>query len=454
MPNPQDPIDAPAPKHVLVIGAGPAGLMAAEALAEAGVQVDVCDAMPSVGRKFLLAGKGGLNLTHAEGAESFLGRYREHAPVVAPWLEAFGPAAIRDWAAGLGVSTFVGSSGKVFPEGMKAAPLLRAWLRRLRAQGVRLHMRHRWTGTLVARRSPADGPDAAQAWTVDFDTPKGPVQLQADAVLLALGGGSWARLGSDGAWVPWLRQRGVAVAALQPANCGFDIGWSAHVAERHAGTPLKNVVLRFAPETAADGAPAPRFERLGEAVLTATGIEGNLVYAASGLLREAIAAHGHADVTLDLLPQRGEADLVTALARGRGSRSWPNHLREQTGLAGAQAALLREGLDAAAWTRLQQDAAALAHRIKALPLRLLAPRPIDEAISTAGGVVLSPGAAGVDAGLMLSALPGVYCAGEMLGWDAPTGGYLLTACLASGRWAARSMLARWGLSVPATAVPS
>ncbi len=446
MPNPQDLIDAPAPKHVLVIGAGPAGLMAAEALAEAGVQVDVCDAMPSVGRKFLLAGKGGLNLTHAENAESFLGRYREHAPVVAPWLEAFGPAAIRDWAAGLGVSTFVGSSGKVFPEGMKAAPLLRAWLRRLRVQGVRLHMRHRWTGVI--------GADAAGAWVADFETPKGPVQLHADAVLLALGGGSWARLGSDGAWVPWLRQRGVAVVALQPANCGFDIGWSAHVAERHAGTPLKNVVLRLAAETAADGAPAPRFERRGEAVITATGIEGNLVYAASGLLREAIAARGHADVTLDLLPQRSEADLVTALARGRGSRSWPNHLREQTGLAGAQAALLREGLDAADWTRLQHDAAALAHRIKALPLRLLAARPIDEAISTAGGVALSPEAAGVDEGLMLSAMPGVYCAGEMLGWDAPTGGYLLTACLASGRWAARSMLARWGRPEPAAVAPA
>lgn len=458
MPNPHDLIDSPAPKHVLVIGAGPAGLMAAEALAEAGMQVDVCDAMPSVGRKFLLAGKGGLNLTHAENAESFLGRYREHAPAVAPWLEAFGPAAIRDWAAGLGVSTFVGSSGKVFPEGMKAAPLLRAWLRRLRAQGVRLHMRHRWTGGLAARLAPPDGPDAtdaAQGWTVDFETPKGPVQRHADAVLLALGGGSWARLGSDGAWVPWLRQRGVAVAALQPANCGFDIGWSAHVAERHAGTPLKNVMLRLASETAAEGGTtAPRFERLGEAVITATGIEGNLVYAASGLLREAIAAHGHVDVTLDLLPQRSEADLVTALARGRGSRSWPNHLREQTGLAGAQAALLREGLDAAAWTRLQHDAAALAHRIKALPLRLLAPRPIDEAISTAGGVALPPEAAGVDERLMLSAMPGVYCAGEMLGWDAPTGGYLLTACLASGRWAARSMLARWGLSVPAIAVSS
>ena len=447
-------MDSPAPKRVLVIGAGPAGLMAAEVLAQAGVQVEVCDAMPSVGRKFLLAGKGGLNLTHAEDPAWFATRYGDYAPVLAPWLDAFGAQAIRDWAAGLGVSTFVGSSGKVFPEGMKAAPLLRAWLRRLRGQGAQLHMRNRWTGGLVR----VDQADGSTAWQLDFATPQGSVQRTADSVLFALGGGSWARLGSDGAWVPWLRERGVAVSTLQPANCGFDIGWSAHLAERHAGTPLKNVVLRFAgaPNTSPDTTEAPSallFERLGEAVLTATGIEGNLIYAASGLLRNAIALHGHADVTLDLLPHRSEADLVTALARGRGSRSWPNHLREQTGLAGAHAALLREGLDAAQWSVLQHDAAALARRIKALPLRLHAARPIDEAISSAGGVALPNEQGGVDESLMLRALPGVYCAGEMLAWDAPTGGYLLTACLASGRWAARAMLTRWGVSMPESATP-
>ncbi len=259
---------------------------------------------------------------------------------------------------------------------------------------------------------------------------------RADAVLLALGGASWARLGSDGAWLPWLAGAGVACQPLRPSNCGFDIGWSAHLAERHAGTPLKNVVLRVGGET--DEAPA--FERLGEAVISATGLEGSLVYAASALLRERIARDGHADLTLDLLPHRREADLAQALAKGRGSRSWPNHLKEQTSLSGAPAALLREGLDAAGWAALTQDPAAVARRIKRLPLRAVAPRPIDEAISTAGGVRIGPD--GADATLQLRALPGVHVAGEMLDWEAPTGGYLLSACLASGRWAATHLAAR------------
>lgn len=406
--------------RVIVVGAGPAGLMAAEVLAEGGVQVDVFDAMPSVGRKFLLAGKGGLNLTHAEPYERFVERYGMGGPQVRRWLEAFGPDDVREWAHGLNIPTFVGSSGKVFPHEMKAAPLLRAWLHRLRGLGVRFHQRHRWSGPLQRVES---------GWQLDFDTPKGSVSQRADAVLLALGGGSWARLGSDGAWQSPLMEQGVVVVPLQPANCGFDAaGWSAHLQERHAGAPLKGVRLKF----------GDHFDRLGEAVLTATGLEGNLVYAASSLLREAIAQTGHADITLDLLPQRSEADLVQALSKGRGARSMANHLKEHAGLHGVKAALLREGLDAAQWQALVHDPAALAARIKAWAVRLVATRPIDEAISTAGGVAFSA----LDEALMLQALPGVFCAGEMVAWDAPTGGYLLTACLASGRWAAQGLLRR------------
>ncbi len=432
-PEPHSTADAPAASspRVIVVGAGPAGLAAAEVLAAAGLQVDVHDAMPSVGRKFLLAGKGGLNLTHAEPAAHFIARYGQHADAVEPWLQAFDADAIRAWAAGLGIKTFVGSSGKVFPAEMKAAPLLRAWLHRLRVAGVRFHMRQRWDGSIT----PADG-----GWSLAFDTPDGRITAQADAVLLALGGASWARLGSDGAWLPWLQAAGVDCAALRPSNCGFDIGWSAHLAERHAGAPLKNVVLRVPGQSDDASGDAPAFERLGEAVVSATGLEGSLVYAASSLLRERIAADGHADFTLDLQPHRREADLAQALAKGRGSRSWPNHLKEQTSLSGAPAALLREGLDAAGWAALTQDPAAVARRIKRLPLRAVAPRPIDEAISSAGGVRIGPD--GADATLQLRALPGVYVAGEMLDWEAPTGGYLLSACLASGRWAATHLAQR------------
>jgi len=267
-------------------------------------------------------------------------------------------------------------------------------------------------------------------WQLSFETPKGEVTHEADAVLLALGGGSWARLGSDGAWQALLMAQGVAVTPLQPANCGFDVAaWSAHLRERHAGAPLKGVRLKF----------GDHFDRLGEAVLTATGLEGNLVYAASSLLREAILQTGQADITLDLLPQRSLEDLTQALSKGRGARSMANHLKEHAGLHGVKAALLREGLDAAQWAALMQDPAALAARIKAWPVRLVAMRPIDEAISTAGGVAFEA----LDEALMLKALPGVFCAGEMVAWDAPTGGYLITACLASGRWAAQGLL-RWG----------
>jgi len=399
----------------IVIGGGPAGLMAAQVLAPHGVAVDVYDAMPSVGRKFLLAGKGGLNLTHAEPFEPFLSRYGAARPWVQPWLQACGPEAVRAWAQGLGVATFVGTSGRVFPHDLKAAPLLRAWLHRLREAGVGFHARHRWTGW-----------DASGACC--FDTPQGPLTVQADATVLALGGASWPQLGSDGAWVPLLAAQGVRLAPLQAANCGFDVGWSAHLRQRFAGQPVKSVALDF---VASDGT---HFQRQGEFVLTATGIEGSLVYAASALLRDEIAAQGQARVHLNLLPGR-DADWVRAqVAHPRGSRSLSAHLKSRLGLYGAKTALLHEVLDPQAL----HDATHLAHAIQALPLLLKAPRPIAEAISSAGGVRQDA----LDAHLGLRARPGVFCAGEMLDWEAPTGGYLLTACLASGHAAAMGVLHR------------
>jgi uncharacterized flavoprotein (TIGR03862 family) len=421
---------------VAVIGAGPAGLMAAEVLAAAGVQVDVFDAMPSVGRKFLLAGKGGLNLTHSEPLELFRQRYGDQAEWVSGWLSGFAPQDLRDWADALGVATFVGSSGRVFPQEMKAAPLLRAWLHRLRAAGVRFHMRHRWQAGLAG--APAQSPTAsainptAPALSPTFATPQGSVTHPAEALLLALGGASWPQLGSDGAWLPAFEAAGIAVAPLQPANCGFDLAWSPHLAERYAGEPLKNVRLHV------EDSQGRVFDRLGECVLTATGLEGQLVYAASSLLREEIARQGSAAFTLDLLPDQSLAALRTALAKGRAARSMANHLREQAKLSGVKAGLLREGLGAEAWNQQSRDADWLAQRIKALPLVALAARPIAEAISSAGGVR----AAALDEHLMLRRHPGCFCAGEMLDWEAPTGGYLLTAALASGR-AAGFGAARW-----------
>lgn len=416
---------APTPLRVAIVGGGPAGLMAAEALLAGGASVDLYDAMPSVGRKFLLAGKGGLNLTHSEPMDAFTGRYGDRAATVAPWLAALPPQALRDWAAALGIQTFVGTSGRVFPAEMKAAPLLRAWLHRLRAAGLRLHMRHRWLGW------PADKSGDAPT-RLRFAAPAGEVVVDADAVLLALGGASWPQLGSDGAWAPHLAGRGVAVAPLRPANCGFDVGWSAYFAQRFAGAPMKSVRLKFD-----DGRGAP-FDKQGEFVVTATGIEGSLVYAASARLREAIATDGRATLQLDLLPGRSTEQLATALAKGRAARSLPNHLKEHAGLEGVKAALLREALSAEELTRLvAHDPADLARRLKAWPVTVTAPRPLAEAISTAGGVRF----AALDSNAMLRALPGVFVAGEMLDWEAPTGGYLLSACFASGLVAARGMLA-------------
>jgi uncharacterized flavoprotein (TIGR03862 family) len=398
--------------------------MAAESLQQAGLCVHVYDAMPSVGRKFLLAGKGGLNLTHSEAMERFTTRFGVRAAAVAPWLQVFGPEALRAWARALGIETFVGTSGRVFPTEMKAAPLLRAWLHRLRhpASGtpVQFHMRHRWTAWSRA---------SSGGWQLGFDAPQGAVQVQADAVVLALGGASWPRLGSDGAWVPLLQHAGVEVAALRPANCGFDIqgGWSAHFSQHFAGAALKSVAIHVPDPGAED------FVRQGEFVATATGIEGSLVYAAAHLLRDAIAHHGEAVLHLDLLPAWTPERVLREVAHPRGTRSLSGHLKGRLGLAGVKTALLYESLSRAQ----MQEPATLAATIKRLPLRLSSARPLAEAISTAGGVRLES----LDANLMVRALPGVAVAGEMLDWEAPTGGYLLTASMASGRVAADGVVA-------------
>ena len=415
--------------------------MAAEALANAGVRVQVFDSMPSVGRKFLLAGKGGLNLTHSEPSETFNERYGARQQVVAGLLEDFGAAELRAWAQELGVETFIGTSGRVFPSDLKAAPLLRAWLQRLRSQGVQFHMRHRFMG-----------------WSAEgallFATPGGNTLVQARSTVLALGGASWARLGSDGAWVPLLAERNVDVAPLQPANCGFDVlaqgpqgetrrdflralvgqepeqttGWTPHFVERFAGQPLKTVALNF------QDSNGQRFARRGEFVVTATGVEGSLVYAVSALLRDEIAAHGSATFTLDLLPDHSAERVLTEVRHPRGTRSLSSHLKSRLHLEGVKMGLLYEHLGKDGLG----DAAVMATSIKALPITVVAPRPIDEAISTAGGVTFEA----MNAALMLQAVPGVFCAGEMLDWEAPTGGYLLTACMSSGKRAGQGA-AQW-----------
>ena len=396
---------------VAVIGGGPAGLMAAQVAAQAGCSVRLFDAMPSVGRKFLLAGKGGLNLTHSEGPEAFASRYGARRPAIEALLKDFDSQALRDWAHRLGVETFVGTSGRVFPKDMKAAPLLRAWLQQLRhpqqGQPVQFHMRHRWTG-----------------WSDDgalqFDTPQGPVLQRARSVVLALGGGSWARLGSDGAWVGLLAGMGVKVAPLLPSNCGFDVkgGWSTHFSSRFAGQPFKSVAISVA---TTDGRA---FQRKGEFVATETGVEGSLIYAASALLRDDILQTGSAKFSLDLLPDFSLERVLKECKHPRGSRSLSSHLKSRLSLDGIKMGLLyelctKETLD---------NPDALAQAIKELSLTLQAARPLDEAISSAGGVVFEA----MTPGLMLEQLPGVFCAGEMLDWEAPTGGYLLQASFASG----------------------
>jgi uncharacterized flavoprotein (TIGR03862 family) len=442
-------------KQVAIIGAGPAGLMAAEVLSNAGVQVHIYDAMPSAGRKFLLAGIGGLNLTHSEPLEPFLTRFYERKEHLAQVINAQPATQLGAWAKGLGIDTFVGTSGRVFPTDMKAAPLLRAWLHRLRTNGVQFHMRHRWTGwndegALKFEKTTAGSVDLATQSASDAtknsttsDSSAQPtasarsvqhITVQADATVLALGGASWQRLGSDGAWVPWLRAKGIDIADLQPANCGFDVtvngtnnsksGWSEHFTTKYAGQPFKTVAIHI---------EGTDFHRQGEFVATQTGVEGSLIYAASKLLRERIATHGSAIFHLDLLPQWDATKVLREVAHPRGSRSLSSHLSSRLNLEGIKLNILYELLGKDAMNNPQQLAAA----IKSLPITVTATRPIDEAISTAGGIRFEA----MTAQYMLNKLPGVFCAGEMLDWEAPTGGYLLTAAMATGRAAGEGALA-------------
>ena len=400
-------------KTVAIVGGGPAGLMAAEVISKhPSVKVEVYDSMSSLGRKFLMAGKSGLNLTHAEPFEKFVSRYGERRTEIEPMLKMFGPDDLRDWAHGLGIETFVGTSRRVFPVGMKASPLLRAWLKRLDESGVKFHLRHRWTGTVTTN---------SNSNMLVFQTPNGDITVNAHAAVLALGGGSWSRLGSDGAWTTWLRQAGAEVELLRPANCGFDVGWSEHFRQRYDGHPIKSVVLSFG-----------SFRQRGEFIVTKEGVEGSLVYAASALLRDEIEKKGRAVMLLDLVPDRTHDWLVGKLSRPRGSRTMASHLEKTVGLKGVKAGLLHEFLSKEDFANVES----LAHFIKDLPVPLIATRPLDEAISSAGGVKFES----LDEHLMLRSLPGVFCAGEMLDWEAPTGGYLITACMASGYAAGHGVL--------------
>lgn len=401
---------------VAVIGGGPAGLMAADLLSRSGVKVDLYDAMPSVGRKFLMAGKGGMNITHSEPIEKFLSRYGSRRKFIEPMFAAFGPEALRRWLHELGIDTFIGTSGRVFPIDMKAAPLLRAWLHRLRLAGVIFHMRHQWSGWVEGRQ---DMPC--------FITPAGVYKIKADAVVLALGGGSWARLGSTGAWVPLLADRGIVVEPLRPSNCGFIVDWSEYFRSRYAGQPLKTIQIAFLDS---EGSPV---HQSGECVVTDYGIEGGLIYALSASLREQIAATGAAVIHLDLAPDKALSFLIDRLSQSRGKLSMANHLRKRLGIEGVKAGLLREVLSAEDLA----DPVRLCAAIKGLPIKLMATRPLDEAISSAGGVVFEA----LDERLMSQSMPGVFCVGEMLDWEAPTGGYLLTACFASGYLAGTGVLA-------------
>lgn len=398
---------------VAVVGGGPAGLMAAEVLIQNGVNVEVFDAMPSVGRKFLMAGKGGMNISHSEPGSRFCERYGQRSEKIAPLLLQFGQEALIDWAHQLGIETFVGSSGRVFPADMKAAPLLREWLQRLRSAGVVFHVRHRWLGW-------------KEAGQLYFQTLTGEKTVSAHAVVFALGGGSWAKLGSDGAWVDPFRQQGVEVALLKPSNCGFNVAWSDYFSRRHAGDPVKPVCLSFT------DVAGQQHRQQGEFNITADGVEGGLIYALSSPIREVIAQSKSAEIYLDLVPEISVQHLVDKLAQPRGKNSLANHLRKKIGIKGVKVGLLHEILNKDDYAHPNR----LAEKIKALPIQLLSPRPLDEAISSAGGVLFEA----LDERLMIKKMPGVFCAGEMLDWEAPTGGYLLTACWSTGYAAGQGVL--------------
>ncbi len=394
-------------KSIAIIGGGPSGLMAAEILSQHFVKVDVYDLMPSLARKFLMAGKSGLNITHSEPYPLFVTRFGNKQHNLMPYLNQFTPNDLRAWVSGLGIETFIGSSGRVFPKEMKASPLLRAWLQRLQQNGVTFHTRHRWIG-----------------WHNDllvFDSPQGKIELKTDATILALGGASWPKLGSRGDWVTWLEKEGVAIKPFQPANCGFTVNWSAPFSEKFQGQPIKSVVLSF-----------KNFKQQGEFVVTKNGVEGSLIYSASDKLRDEILTKGSATLTLDLAPDWSKEKLMAALMRPRGSRTMTSHIKKTIGLPGIKIGLLYEFI---AKENLN-DIEKLADTIKVLPIPLNAPLPITTAISSSGGISFAE----LDANLMLHKLPGVFCAGEMLDWEAPTGGYLLTACLATGKAAGRGVL--------------
>lgn len=404
-----DIFDTSPTKTVAIIGGGPAGLMAAEEIASAGHHVSVYDAMPSVGRKFLLAGVGGMNITHAEPAEDFRARYSANSQFINT-LKQFDSVALRHWVHGLGIETFVGTSGRVFPADMKAAPLLRAWLHRLRELGVKIYPRHRWLGFENNKALIFSTPENGITVTKNITT---------DAVVLALGGASWQRLGSDGAWVPLLRERSITVNELVPSNCGFDVSWSDILRDQYAGAPLHGVGL-----SCIDAQNMPR-SVLSEAVISAYGIEGTGIYALSKYLREQLEQNGTALLNIDLLPDLSLDKIVQRLNKPREKNSLSNFLRKQLNLSPAKLALLRE----LTTKQTFENTDLLAMAIKKLSLTLTATRPIDEAISSAGGIAAKE----LDAAFMLKKMPGVFCAGEMLDWDAPTGGYLLTGCFASGR---------------------
>ena len=414
-------------KSVAVIGGGPAGLMAAEVISRQGVRVDVYDSMPSVGRKLLMAGKSGLNITHSDPFDVFVSRYGKRSKNIEPFLKAFGSDQLREWVHSLGIQTFIGTSGRVFPMGMKASPLLRAWLKRLSDSGVTFHLRHKWTGFTSTQAAAPGEANGNKSIFLRFLTPNGEVTVKADAVVLALGGGSWSRLGSDGAWVPWLRQAGAGVEPLRPSNCGFDVTWSEHFREKYDGHPIKSVVLSFGD-----------FHQQGEFIVTREGVEGGLIYTTSARMRDEIEANGTAVMHLDLKPDRTLEWLVDKLSRPRGRRSLASYLEKTLGIKGVKAGLLREFVSREDFTNPER----LAEFIKALPIPLVAPRPLDEAISSAGGIRFES----LDENLMLKVMRGLFCAGEMLDWEAPTGGYLLTACFSSGHAAGQGVLKWLGVS--------